>query len=340
MVRTEDLPEGRFRLGRSGLLCLLPGLLAAGGAAVAQVLPEQSVYGQIAMSSLLSAVPWLMGLWVPWSLAAAVLSRRWVLPLVCGLLGIFGVGRPLSWVVEAGPAPPGAWTLLVANVNSFPPEGTDTAVLADQLAAVGAQVVVVIERRPEALPGYVRVADNFDAPMERISHASAVFCREGLACEAEVTEEFGSPSMTMPLALVDLGGAACLMGLHGPPPVPYDPTGLAPHVDRIARAFEDGRLMADWGPCAAGQQALVVGDLNQVPGSRAWRALVRRGLVDALAGVGVFGVSWPAGGGWPDAPFFRLDHVLHGPELRVGGVEQHRLDGADHLAQSLWVAPR
>lgn len=340
MVRTLATPEGRSRLGRSGVLCLLPALLAAAGAALAQVLPEESVYAQIATSSLLSAVPWLMALWVPWAALVAVLSgRRW-LPLGCALLGLLGMGRPLGWVVDTGAAPPEAWTLLVANVNSFPPEGTDTAVLEGQLAAVGADVVVVIERRPEALPGYRRVADNFDAPMERISHASAVFCREDLACEAVVTEEFGSPTMTMPLALVDLGEAGCLMGLHGPPPVPYDPTGLAPHVGRIAASLDGGRLTLDWGPCRAGQPALVVGDLNQVPGSRAWRALQRAGLVDALTGVGVFGVTWPAGGGWPDAPFFRLDQVLHAPELRVGDVVQHRFDGADHLGRSLWVAPR
>ena len=340
MVPPGEAPPSRSYLGPSGLLCLLPGLLALAGVGVAHGLPRDSVPGQIAISLLLSAPPWLMAAWVPWAgLVAWRTGRRW-LPAACALVGLLGVGWPVSWVTSEAPPPAGAWRVLVANVNSFPPDGTDVSVVENQLAAVGADVVVVIERRPESLPGYLRVADNFDAPMERISHASAVFCREGLRCPALVTEEFGSDTMKMPLAIVALEGVGCLLGMHGPPPVPYDPTGLEPHMAHIAGAITEGRLRRAWGPCEAGQPVILAGDLNQVPGSAPFGTLLSAGLVDALDGVGLFGASWPAGGGWLDAPFFRLDQILHASALAVGQVHTHPFDGADHLARSFWVAPR
>ena len=312
----------------------LPLLLALLCPVLAWLLPADAVWGQAGAAGLWSAPPWLCLAQVPWSLVAGLAARRVFLPVGLGLLGVVGAGRPLP---APAPAPADALRILVANVNSFPPDHTDDHVVEEQLASLDADVVVVIERRPVQLPGYVRVADNFHAPMERVSHASAVFCRRGLSCAAHVTPEFGSQTMTMPLALVRVRGL-CLMGLHGPPPAPFDPTGIEPHVMRIADHLTDGRLARAWGPCAEGDVAVVAGDLNQVRGSPYHRRLVEGGLVDHVAPYGLFAASWPAGGGWPDLPFFRLDQVLAGP-VQVGGLSQHRFDGADHLAWRFWVLP-
>ena len=46
------------------------------------------------------------------------------------------------------------------------------------LGALAADVVVVIEQRATAIPGMRLVAHNFDDDLPRISHATAVFCRE------------------------------------------------------------------------------------------------------------------------------------------------------------------
>ena len=116
--------------------------------------------------------------------------------------------------------------MLAANVNAFSPQDTpeDRAALEAELAAHGADVVLVLEKRPLELPGYVRAADNFDEDLPRASHATALYCRAGLACAGAVTPEFGSETSFMPLGLLRVTGPlaapVCLGALHAPPPVP------------------------------------------------------------------------------------------------------------------------
>ena len=70
----------------------------------------------------------------------------------------------------------------------------------------------------------------------------------------------------------------------------------------------------------------------------AWSTLLHRGLRDRLLSWGVWAASWPAGGGWPNLPFFQLDHLLVGP-VEIPRVQQVRVPGSDHIALVLDVVP-
>jgi len=216
--------------------------------------------------------------------------------------------------------------ILVANVNAYTgqPEGLGAAV-----EALNAEVFVQVEARARVVPGMRSVADNFDRPMPSPSHATAVFCRPEVSCEAAVTEEIGSQTMTMPIALVRVAEQFCVLGLHGPPPVPLDPSGLQPYMKRVAEAIDAGRMVRPWGPCLAGDPVVVAGDFNSVPGSWATRHLEGKGLKDLLEHMGLFAISWPVGGDTLNFPTLQLDHLLVGP-VQVDGVELVRLPGADH----------
>ncbi len=312
------------------LWSLGPALLSALCLVLSLLCPTQHVTGQAAAALLAMAPRWLLAVWPLWALAVGLRRRAVVAPLLCGVVGVVAGG----WLPP--PEGPAVGThVVVANVNSFADAAT-TPAMAAALAATGAAVVVTIERRAESLPGYHRVADNYDEEMPRVSHGTAVFCRDP-GCAAAVTPTFGSQTMAMPLALVRLSSGLCLLGIHGPPPAPYDPTGLGPYVARIADAIAGGRMVRDWGPCRAGDGVVVAGDLNGVPLGAAWRRLVTQGLSDPLLRWGLRAVSWPVGGGWPKAPFFVLDHVLVGA-ASAGGVAHFAIPGSDHRGLSLWVS--
>ena len=317
-------------------------MLALAGPAIADRLPLTTVTAWAVAAVLWQSPPWLGAFWAIWSLAVGLRGRFLWAPAVFAALGLWLAGQPLS-LLHPETAGPGL-AVLATNVNAFSPldSDADRAALEAQLAAYGADVVLVLEKRPLALPGYVRVADNFDADLPRASHATALFCRDGLRCKAAVTAEFGSDTAQMPVGLVRVTGAAgpalCIGALHAPPPVPIDPTGHLPHVRAIADRVQAGRLRDAWGPCVAGDPVVLAGDLNAVPRSPAWRALEAAGLRDALQGAGLFAASWPGGGGWPNLPYFQLDHVLAGPAT-VSGVRQHTVPGADHRALSFRVEP-
>ena len=225
--------------------------------------------------------------------------------------------------------------MVVVNVNAFSDE-TDPERLGRELAAFDADVAIVIEKRALSVPGMLRVADNFDEDLPRISHGSAVFCRNASACPSTVTHEFGSESQRMPATLTRLLPLGiCLVGAHAPPPVPLDPTGLRPHVRAIADRVQDGLLASDWGPCHAGDGVVLAGDLNAVPQSPV--VALHEAGPGMAAGAGIFGASWPSGGGWPDIPVFHLDHLLVG-DARVADVRQVHVSATDHvgLAFRVW----
>ncbi len=305
-------------MARVVLLPPLLGLLCTG---LALTMPEDRVWPHAAQAVLLSLPRWLLLLWPLGALGLVFRDRIYVVPGLLALAGLGLAGVP-SWPVTG----PGR-VLVSANVQAFA-EGGDG--LEEALGALEADVLFTLERRAHAVEGMVRVADNYARPLDRDSHGTAVFCRVGLPCEALVTEEFGSRSSVMPLALLRLDGV-CMMGVHGPPPAPLDATGLMPYVRRIADALSEGRMARDWGPCQEGDPALVVGDLNAVPGSRAHQLLQGRGLTDHLQSQGVWASTWPAGGGWPNLPVLRLDHLLAG-QVQVEGVETLRIPGSDHKA--------
>lgn len=315
------------------LTLFAPALLAVACRLLAPLLPDDHVWIHAAKAGFLSAPRWLLLLWGPWGLLLAARDRALLFgAIVLGVFGLATSGRPLR-----DPEGPG-YRIVTSNVNTYGSDDTpDATALA--LAALGADVLVAVERRPEQIPGMVRVADDFDDPMPRPSHASAVFCREGFPCEAAVTEQIGSDTMKMPVALVRVKQELCLLGVHAPPPAPYDPSGIGPYIDEVARHLADGRMAMDWGPCRQGDPALVSGDLNAVPLSTAWRTLEGCcGLSTPLLEHGIFAASWPAGGGWPDAPFFSIDHVFAGA-VEVSGLRLARIPGTDHKAIVMRARP-
>ncbi len=320
------IPEagaGRLPLlwGPWGRLFVLPLGVSLLCYAVAWVLPADRVWTNVTQALLLSAPRWLLLAWPVGALWLGWRTRRPGPALGLGLAGLVLAGVPLPRTAGLGRV------LVSANSQAY---SEDVEELEVALAALEADVLIAIERRAEAVPGLVRVADNFDRPIPKSSHGLAVFCRPVVACEAVITEEFGSATQQMPLALVRFDGV-CVLGVHGPPPAPRKASGLGPYVRRVAEAIGEGRLVRDWGPCRVGDPAVVVGDLNAVPGSGPHRVLLGRGLEDTLAWHGVWASTWPAGGGWPDLPVLRLDHLLT-REVPVEGLGVVRLPGADHKA--------
>ncbi len=305
----------------------LPTVAAALGMGLAWALPEESVWGQALAAVLWTAPPWLALLQGLWALGLARRWRRWW-PLA-GLVAWAFCGRPPALLPAARRAPaPEAVQVGMFNVNAFSP--APAAELEAWAGGLGLDVVILVEKRGETIPGMVRAADDFEPPLARASHHSAVFCRTGLACAAAITPQHGSATMAMPFALVSLPTVdRCVVGLHAPPQVPKNPTGMRPHLAVLRDKVAAGALVADWGPCRMGQGVVVTGDLNHVPHSRPWWWLRRAGLDDALAGVGIFGRTWPSGGGWPALPVFRLDQVMVGA-AELGGLRRVRVPGSDH----------
>jgi endonuclease/exonuclease/phosphatase (EEP) superfamily protein YafD len=329
--------EGRGSWARATALLALPGVLAVVAPHVGAALPEDSVASQGLAAVLCMAPAWCCAMWLPWAVLGGWRTGWWGPAAACAVLAAATMGRPVATLPQDGPPPEDAVTVLVVNVNAFS-DDPDPVRLGEEIAATGVDVAVVIEKRALEVPGMVRVADNFEDDIPRISHGSAVFCREPAACPSAVTPEFGSESQRMPITLTRLPGRGlCLLGAHAPPPVPLNPTGLRPHVEAVAGRIDDGALLEDWGPCLAGDGVVLAGDLNAVPRSPVVALLHAAGLRDALDGAGVFGASWPAGGGWLDLPVFHLDHLLVG-RAQVAEVRQVRVTATDHigLAFTTW----
>ncbi len=298
------------------------------GWVVAGLLPDD-VIGCVAVSAVLwSLPPWMGLLWPVWTALVALLrgpARRW---MWVSLLGLIGAGVPVQCVPAARPIaePAGSVRVAVWNVNAYSPDRSGAA-LFEKLGALSPDVVVILERRFEDIPGFERVADDFAGAWPRPSHHSAVYRRPGVLAEAAVTPQLGSETMAMPVAIVWLPGpGVCLLAVHAPPQVPIDPTGMAPYVQWLVDRVEAGRVSGDLSPCEQGAPVVMTGDFNHVPGSGPLRRFARAGLEDPLSGTGLFGLTWPSGGGWPDLPVFRLDHVLVGP-LTISELQKTRVPG-------------
>ncbi len=326
--RSPTLEPRQRAASQLGAWILLPVLLGLLSHALAWTLPADRVWTNAAQAVLLTAPRYLLLAWVAGALVLLLRARLVLWPLLMATAGLTLAGIPTTGAEGEG------LLLISTNVQAY---AETRAPLEQALAALEPDVVIAIEQRAEAIDGLVRMADNYDRDLVRPSHGTAVFCRAELGCDAEITQEFGSPTSHMPLALVRVQGL-CILGVHGPPPVPLDASGLAPYMARIADAISGGRLVERWGPCAIADPVLIAGDLNAVPGSGPHRLLRSRGLVDAVQDQGIWAGTWPAGGGWPDLPLLRLDHLLAGP-LEVSSVRTLRLPGADHKALRARVRP-
>ena len=325
-VQAAREPEKRrSALAAAGFL--LPALAALCSGALAQPLPIDTIAGSAAAAVLLSLPRWFLGLWIPWGLVRAWRQRS-ALPLLATVAGVIAVGLP-PWMPEEEDG----LLVVAANVQAY----SDVLDPLEQaLAELEADLVVTIEMREPGVPGkvegMVNTGDNYQRELPRISHGTAVFCRRGLLCQTEITEEIGASGCTMPMSLTRVEGRMCVVGIHAPPPAPKCALGLQPYVDEVTVHLDEGRIVGPWGPCEDGDPALVIGDLNFVPGSRIHRQMLDRGMQDALAWHGLWANSWPAGGGWPDFPFFRLDQFFVGEPLEAHSMRLFDLPDADHKA--------
>lgn len=274
----------------------------------------------------LSALPWGLGLWTIWAL---VLAWKWK----AKWYWLFWFTPWWFGIPQCAPSTePSGQDILAVNVNAFT---GNQAQLENALADMEADIVIVIEKRAEQIRGMTRVADDFDPPLHRASHHMAVFCRK--QCKAWVSPQIGSDSMAMSFALVQPRQGVCVIGIHAPPPAPYDSTGTIPYILFLAKHIENGVLREDWQVCRKGDSVMVMGDMNSVPASRPYRLLLATGLTDFRGGTGVFGGSWPVGGGWPLVPFFRLDHLLATKDLPIDGVHSVRVPDSDHFGIRAWL---
>lgn len=316
---------------RSILLLFAPALLCGLCWLLAALISEQQTVGYACGAILRSLPPLLMAAWPLWG---AVLWKvgglRWQLAAV-GLLGVAFMG----WPPRAEPGrQPDEHVVVVANVNAY--TGNEAALEA-ALAALGADAVITVEQRGHRIAGMTRVADNLDQPLPRPSFGSAAYCRDVSRCAASVSPLVGSETMAMPIVLLRIA-ESCVLGLHAPPAYPYDATGIQPYVSTLIDMTENGVLRHDQGACRQGDPVVLAGDLNAVPGSLAYRRLRNAGFVDLRRGVGVYGLTWPTGGGWPSVPLMRLDHVFVGAaEVRL--LKTVRLPDTDHKALLLAISP-
>jgi endonuclease/exonuclease/phosphatase (EEP) superfamily protein YafD len=304
----------------------LPVFFLALGPALAHRIPATHFAGSLLNACLLSSVHWSFLLWVG---AGGVLffrfKRRWF-GLGLSAAGLFGLGSPF--------APAGTGLLIVsANVQAY---AENAEALEARLSDEMADVVLTVERRAEQLRGMVRVGDNYSTNLAKPSHGLAYFCREGLDCEAWVSPPIGEGTCGMPIGLLRLQSKTCVVGVHVPPPVPGCAEGIQPYVQWMTDRIASGRISRDEGPCHQGDPVLVMGDFNAPPGSRITHKMLNQGLRDAQAGRGIYASTWPAGGGWPNFPVFRLDHVFEGA-LEVTGVQQFSLPQSDHQALRIWI---
>ncbi len=304
----------------------LPLLFWALGPTLAHRTPTTHFAGSLLNASLLSSVHWSFFLWIGvggWVFFR--LKRRWF-GLTLSTAGLLGLGSPFS--------PAGTGFLIVsANVQAY---AENAEALEARLSAEMADVVLTVERRAEQLDGMVRVSDNYARNLAKPSHGMAYFCREGLECEAWISPPIGQGTCGMPVGLLRLQSKACVVGVHVPPPVPGCAEGIQPYLSWVTDRIASGRFNRDEGPCQQGDPVLVTGDFNAPPGSRILQKLLSQGLRDAQAGRGIYASTWPAGGGWPNFPVFRLDHVFEGA-LEVTGVQQFSLPQSDHQALRIWI---
>lgn len=327
-------PPRRPTLGTARRLALTcaPGLLAAACALIAILSPEDSTAGYAVGALARAALPLLMLLWPVWAAALWRIRRTSARAAALSLLALPLAGIPPR---PAAPLQPDEAVVVVSNVNAY--SGED-ATLEAFFAAQRADAIITVERRGAQIDGMVRVADNYDQPLPRPSYGSAAFCRDPdpTRCAAELTELIGSETIAMPVVLLRIGGV-CVLGLHAPPPYPYDPSGIEPYFTEILSRLDGARLREAWGPCRRGDDAVLAGDLNAVPGSTPHRRLRAAGLHDVRRFVGVYGLTWPTGAGWGPLPLLRLDHVFVGPDSPARLLRTLRVPGADHKALVLAI---
>jgi hypothetical protein len=323
---------------RTIALLITPVFLALTCKIVGGVIPTDEVWGAVGQALLLSAPRWFMLLYpigAIYSYFRRVRREKGAAPpprkslgatAVVGLFGLVAAGNPFAGSGSTGSE---AFSVMSANVQAF----TDGAhELEIAIGDLGVDLFMQIEMRAVDVPGMRRVADNYNTGLAMPSHGMGIYCSDSIECEGAITENFGTSICGMPMSLVRVNSEICVMGLHVPPPAPFCALGVAPYVEEMLSHVSDGVVSEAWGPCQSGDPIVIAGDLNGVPGGYGYQSLTGAGLKDPQATAGIWASSWPAGGGWPNMPVFRLDHVFAGRGVEVTGLGHQRLPGADHKA--------
>ena len=249
-------------------------------------------------------------------------------------LGWYSVFGFVLWVGVGIPdqgAGTGARTILVANVNAF---SGNEELLQKELSEGRDSFIIQIERRVQSIPNMKRVGYDKKNKDLRVSHYSEVYCVHD--CQAAVTDQIGSQTMAMPIALLRLEDRVCVVGIHAPPPLPVDPTGMKPYLDYLADHISEGIVVKKWLVCRKGDRVLLMGDLNAVPHSVPYRRLLDMGFVDVRAQSGIWGATWPMEGFYSPLPVFRLDHIMVGGGLQLSGWESVSISNSDHRGLRVW----
>ena len=289
----------------------------------ARFFPTTNMTGYALQAIFLSAPPYFCLVFPVYTILLWRKTLRYHTLWIC----IFWVG---VGVPDHGPGI-GKRSILVANVNAF---SGHEELLQKELSTGGDPFVMQIERRVQSIPNMKRVGHDEKNVNLRISHYSEVHCSND--CQASVTDQIGSDTMSMPVALLHLDEGICIVGIHAPPPLPVDSTGMKPYLDYLAMYISAGRIAKDWMVCRKGDHVLLMGDLNAVPYSNPYRRLLDMGLVDVRRKSGVWGATWPMEGFYSPIPVFRLDHVMVGNGVQVTGWETVSISNSDHRALRVW----
>ena len=257
-------------------------------------------------------------------LTAAVLARSRTGALLAAAAGAVLAGAVLGNRGTPAPVPPaGGERLRVATVSL-------------RKGMVPAEPVVELVRRHEvdllAVQELTPEAEQHlrDAGLDRLlphaaviparagsvpSASGAVWSRLPLTAGAAVPGEFEQPAVRV---RAGAGPAVELVSVHSPPPA----TGPA-----SVRAWTSD-LAALPSP-SPGVLRVLAGDFNATPDHGAWRAVLRKGYVDAARATG-HGAEWT----WRPLrlrlPRMALDHVLVDPRIAVAGCRFVPVRGSDH----------
>ena len=116
-------------------------------------------------------------------------------------------------------------------------------------------ILLMIEKRAETIPKMHRRLQTISHKRPKISHNNAIFCKKDISCSGWISEEIGSENMSMPYILLRFSNPTdndthiCLVGVHAPPQVPIDASGMKPYIKELVSYIEKGRVREDWNVC-------------------------------------------------------------------------------------------
>ena len=268
---------------------------------------------EVALQAIfLSQPPFMLIVWLFWSMFYSVVIHKRKIAWIT-----FSIVLVLLFIQKYNSPPISSssddkhFDIAVFNVNAFSGQQEELELF---LGTLDVDLLVMIEKRAEEIVGMQRIRDDFQEKRPKISHNNAVFCKEGLECSAWISDEIGSPNMSMPYLLIRLQQIQqqniCLIGIHAPPQVPIDASGMKPYIQELIPFMDNGKVKKDWNICKAGDSILLMGDLNAVPHSWAYEQIRSQGLIDPLFLSGLFGHTWPNGGGFIKFPLFAFSKCI------------------------------